>query len=57
MSTANIISIVPVGRDAVIVTFSTNHGTATASYLYAGLAAKAIMEGDDPADYSGTRVS
>jgi hypothetical protein len=59
MSTANIVSIDPVGLGAVgvLVTFRCNHGKDQLTYFYSSLeAAKAILSGDDPSNWQGVRV-
>lgn len=61
MSTGNIVSIVPIpgGDEAMCsVTFECRHGNAeTRTYLYVGDAAIAILAGQDPANFSGERIS
>jgi hypothetical protein len=56
MSTHNIIAIVPASEDAVLVTFKIKNGS-TRTYRYEGMDALAVLNGSDPADLQGERVS
>jgi hypothetical protein len=55
MSTANIVKIVPV-EIGVIVTFQTHRGEEI-SYLYDPVSGDEILNGADPAEFSGVRLS
>jgi len=55
LSTANIIRIVPV-EIGVIVTFETHRGEEI-SYLYDPVSGDAILDGEDPAQFNGVRLS
>jgi hypothetical protein len=62
VSTNNIIAITPSAgtlggeNDAVLVTFRMKNG-GTRTYRYEGMDALAVLNGSDPADLNGERVS
>jgi hypothetical protein len=55
MSTANIIDMHPISASEILVRFQCQHGSGQGeihSYVYSGVAAKAILGGADPSGFT-----